>query len=106
FDVQRDGSVKSKRPFVKLREPEPGSLGPRSRADGMALDSDGRLYVATASGVQVISTGGDYQGTIRTPAVARNVAFGGPNRHTLYLTTLEALYNVELESRGPSGRAK
>jgi gluconolactonase len=54
FDVQPDGSAVNKRRFVKLRGPEPGSLGPRSRADGMALDSEGRLYVATASGVQVI----------------------------------------------------
>jgi gluconolactonase len=106
FDVQPDGSVKNKRPFVKLRDPEPGSRGPRSRADGMALDSSGRLYVASASGIQVIDARGNHLGTIRLPAVARNLAFAGPDRHTLYLTALEALYQVRLESRGPSDRAK
>ena len=44
FDVQADGSAINKRQVVKLRDPEQGSLGLRSRADGMALDSDGRLY--------------------------------------------------------------
>ncbi len=47
-----------------------------------------------------------YLGTIRVPAVTRNVAFGGPGSHTLYLTTLNALYRVQLLSRGPEGRAK
>lgn len=106
FDVQPDGSVKNKRQFVKLHDPEKGSLGLRSRADGMALDSDGRLYVATASGIQVIDSRGSYLGTIRLPTVARNLAFAGPDRHTLYLTALEALYRVKLLSQGPTDRPK
>lgn len=106
FDVQPDGSVKNKRPFVRLREPEQGSLGLRSRADGMALDSKGRLYVATGSGVQVIDPRGQYLGTIRVPAVVRNVAFGGPRRQILYMTALESLYRVQMLSEGPAGRAK
>ena len=112
FDVQPDGSVTNKRPFVKLRDPIQGPLGPRSVADGMALDSKGRLYVATASGVQVIDPRGEYLGTIRVPAATspgpavRNVAFGGPRRQTLYMTALESLYRVQMLSEGPSGRAK
>ena len=106
FDVQPNGSAMNKRQFVKLRDPEQGSLGLRSRADGMALDSEGRLYVATASGVQVIDPAGNYLGTIRIPVVARNLAFGEPDRHVLYLTALEALYRIRLLSRGPAGRAK
>ena len=37
FDVQADGRVANKREFVKLREPEKGSRGLRSRADGGAM---------------------------------------------------------------------
>jgi len=106
FDVQTDGRVKNKRPFVKLREPEQGSRGPRSRADGMALDSRDRLYVATASGVQIIDRAGQYLGTIRVPSVVRNLAFAGQARQTLYLTALESLYRVQLLAQGPAGRAK
>lgn len=106
FDVQSDGTVRNKRQFAKLRDPEQGSLGLRSRADGMALDSNGRLYVATASGVQVIDQKGNYLGTIRVPTVVRNVAFGGPTRQTLYMTALESLYRVETISQGPADRAK
>jgi gluconolactonase len=106
FDVELDGSVSNRRIFVKLRDLEPGPLGPRSRADGMAIDSVGRLYVATSSGIQVIHPAGRYLGTIRLPAVARNLAFGGPDRHTLYLTALQTLYRVHLLVDGPLGRAK
>jgi len=106
FDVQPDGGVRNKRPFVKLREPEQGSLGLRSRADGMALDSKGRLYVATASGVQVIDPKGQYLGTIRVPSVVRNLAFAGPQRRALYMTALESLYRLQTIAEGPAGRAK
>jgi gluconolactonase len=106
FDAQPDGSVTNKREFVKLMEPEVGSLGPRSRADGMAIDSVGRLYVATSAGVQVIDSRGQHLGIIRLPAIARNLAFGRPDRHVLYLTALEALYRVRLISQGPPERAK
>ena len=106
FDVKRDGSVTNKRIFVRLRDPEQGSRGPRSRADGMAIDSVGHLYVATASGIQVFHPAGRYVGTIRVPTVARNLAFAGPDRHTLYLTALQTLYRVHLLIDGPIDRPK
>ena len=106
FDIQQDGRVTNKRPFAKLLEPEKGSLGPRSRADGMALDSMGRVYVSTAAGIQVIDPRGTHLGIIRLPTVARNLAFGGPRRQTLYLTALEGLYRVQVLSEGPAARSK
>jgi gluconolactonase len=106
FDVQPDGRVTNKRPFAKLLEPEKGSLGLRSRADGMAIDSMGRVYVSTAAGIQVIDPSGRHLGIIRLPAVARNLAFGGPRRQTLYLTALESLYRVQMLAEGPAGRSK
>jgi gluconolactonase len=106
FDVQPDGSATNKRQFVKLKDPVPGSRGMRSRADGMAVDSEGRLYVATGSGVQVVDRQGHHLGTIRVPAIIRNIAFSGPDRRTMYMTGLTALYRVELVASGPSSRAK
>ena len=106
FDVRPDGSVANKREFAKLIELEKGSLGLRSRADGMALDSMGRLYVATAAGIQVIDSRGRHLGIIRVPSVARNLAFAGPRRQVLYLTALESLYRVQMLSAGPPARAK
>jgi len=106
FDVQPDGSCRNKRTFVRLLEPERGSLGMRCRGDGMALDSEGRLYVGTGVGVQVIDPKGRHLGIIRVPSAVRNLAFAGRERRTLYMTALDTLYRVRLVSRGPLGRAK
>ncbi len=106
FAVQPDGRVADKREFVKLQEPEQGPAGLRSRADGMALDAMGRLYVATAAGIQVIDSSGRHLGTIRVPSRARNLAFGGPSRRILYVTALESLYRIRMLSEGPEGRSK
>ena len=106
YDVGTDGRVANKRQYARLLEPEKGSLGPRSRADGMAIDAIGRLYVSTAAGIQVIDRGGKHVGIIRLPSVARNVAFGGQGRRTLYLTALDSLYRVQTLAEGPAGRSK
>jgi gluconolactonase len=82
------------------------SLGMRSRADGMAIDSMGQLYVATAAGIQVVDPRGRHLGVIRVPAVVRNLAFAGPRRRLLYMMALESLYRVEMLSEGPAARAK
>lgn len=107
FDVQPDGQVRNKREFVKLQEPEQWPpWGLRSRAEGMAIDSKDRFYVATASGVQVIDAQGEYLGTIRVPEIVRNLAFAGPWRQSLYMTALTSLYRIDLLSQGPTTRAK
>ena len=106
FDVGADGRVSNTRQFARLLELEKGSLGPRSRADGMAIDAMGRLYVSTAAGIQVVDPRGTHLGIIRLPSVARNVAFAGKGRRTLYLTALESLYRVPMLAEGPAGRSK
>jgi gluconolactonase len=98
YDVQGDGSVKNKRNFVQLRDiPE----GKESGADGMALDSEDRVYITTLTGVQVFDAKGQYLGTIKVPRQPANVAFGGPDKRTLYITAREGLYRVKMLSQGP-----
>ena len=107
FDVQPDGTAKNRRSFVKLHDPQPRPDGTlRSGADGMAIDTESRLYVTTSSGVQVIDRRGQYLGTIRVPKNPSNLAFGGPDRRTLYITGRDSLFSVKVLSQGPSDRAK
>ena len=107
FDVQPDGTAKNRRSFVKLHEPQARPDGTfSSRADGMAMDTEGRLYVTTSSGVQVIDAHGQYLGTIRTPKNPSNLAFGGPDRRTLYITGRDSLFSVKMLSQGPADRSK
>jgi gluconolactonase len=107
YDIQADGSVKNRREFAKLLECERTPQGTvRSRADGMAVDSKGRIYTTSAAGIQVISPKGEVLGIIRLPNGGRNMTFGGPGRHTMYITAVKALYKVQLLSEGPQNRAK
>lgn len=98
YDVPKNGTVKNKKPFAKLHDVKAGE---DSGADGMAIDKDGRVYIATASGVQVFSKGGKYQGTIKVPRTPSNLAFAGMGKKTLYITAREGLYKVETRTAGP-----
>jgi gluconolactonase len=102
YDVQPDGSVKNKRPFLQLRDIPSGESG----ADGLAVDRDDRLYITTVAGVQVFDAKGQYLGTIKAGRQPANVAFGGTGKQTLYLTAREGLYRVKTLAKGPDRLGK
>jgi gluconolactonase len=83
--------------FAKIPELKDGISG----ADGMAVDRDGRVYVATGAGVQVFDKKGKSLGTIKVPRTPSNLAFSGPDKHTLYITAREGLYKLKMLSQGP-----
>ena len=97
YSVLADGSVEDKRPFAALRDMrEDGESG----ADGMVIDQSERLYVTTDSGVQIFAAGGQYLGTIPVPSRPTNVAFSGPGKSTLYITTFDGLYRLDTQTQG------
>ncbi len=76
FDVQADGSLTKQREFAKFRSGQGG--------DGSAIDSQGRVYVATGGAADVFSPTGEFLGTIVGPQGMHGVAFGGKDKKTLY----------------------
>jgi gluconolactonase len=100
FDVQSDGTVKNRRPFLQLQDIPADK---ESGADGMAIDRDGRIYVTSVVGIQVFDPAGKYLGRLRG---ARNLAFGGPDKRTLYLTAPDGLFRVKMLSQGPERLGK
>ncbi len=120
YDVRPDGSLTNRRNFAKYKSLTiPGSKDARlaedNGADGLAIDSDGRVYVATNVGVEVFSKQGQYLGAIpigiwggeqnslRKP---QNLTFAGPDRKTLYTVGSNAIYRVQLLAQGFKGRGK
>ena len=91
FDVAADGSLSEAHTFVTTGD------GP----DGMAVDDAGNLFVTTALGIEVYAPDGALWGTIRVPRIPANVAFGGADSRTLYITAEEGLYRVGLAHPGP-----
>ena len=112
WDIQPDGLVRNRRAFGSLtgRSPRDNGLGGiKTFADGMTIDNDGRLYVATGGGVEVLSPQGRHLGTIPVkcpPADCQNLAFSGPGKRTLYVGGAGSLYKLEMIARGFAGRAK
>jgi gluconolactonase len=89
FDVAADGSTSKRRDF--------GSLDGDDGGDGMAIDSEGRLYVTGNRGVHVLSARGEHLGLIPTPRRPITLAFSGPDKKMLYVPQMGAI--------GPDGKA-
>ncbi len=105
FDVQPDGSLTNQREFAKWE----GGGG-----DGSTIDSEGRIYVSTNPGVQVISPEGKVLGLIPTPQNIISLAFSGPDKKTLYavISLRDAtgqsarIISIPMIAQGYKGRAK
>lgn len=99
FDVQADGTLRNRRNFARLQE------GAKAEADGMAIDNDGRLYVSVWGGVEVFNAQGQRLGLIPGSGPG-NLAFGGPEKKTLYITGGTSLSRVTLLAQGIKSRSK
>jgi gluconolactonase len=106
FDVQADGQLRNRRNFAKYEGVTRTDAGVASGADGLAIDNDGRVYAATAAGVQVFSAEGKHLGTIPVSRSPQNLAFAGPDKKTLYIVGRGAAYKVQMLAQGFHGRAK
>jgi gluconolactonase len=106
FDIQPDGTVKNRRNFAKYDGVTRNANGVVSGADGLAIDSQGRLYVATSTGVQVFNPQGQLLGTIPLSRAPQNLAFAGPDKKTLYVVGRGAAFKVQLLAQGFKERAK
>jgi gluconolactonase len=106
YDVAQDGSLSNKRRFAKLNlTPEVlAAEKPEDRfnssADGTAVDTDGRYYVATSSGVQIFKPDGTFVGTIWLPQYPVNLTFGGPNNDVLYIVGEGSVWSIQTKVRG------
>jgi gluconolactonase len=106
FDVQDDGTLRNQRNFAKyegvMRTPQRITSG----ADGLAIDSEGRVYACTRIGIQVFSPQGQHLGTIPLSRPPQNMAFAGPDKKTLYVVGRGAAYKIQMLAQGFLGRAK
>ena len=107
YDLAQDGSVSNMRVFHDFY---PGRSG-----DGMTIDSEGNLYVAaglnrlretsetldTVAGVHVFSPEGELLEHIPIPEdTITNVAFGGDDLRTLYVTAGKTLFRINTDIPG------
>lgn len=107
YDIKADGALSNKRNFAKLAGYQKNAAGEfASGADGIAVDAENRLYVATNAGVEVFNAKGETQGIIALPNKPQNLAFAGKDKKTLYVVGRGAAYRIPLLAQGYLGRAK
>jgi gluconolactonase len=81
FPVRADGSLGEGRLFADLR-----ISGIGGGADGLKTDTQGNVYATGPTGVHVVDRRGNRVGRIKTPGNPSNVAFGGEDGRTLFIT--------------------
>ena len=70
-------------------------------ADGLEVDRDGRLYVATRLGLQVCDQAGRVNAIIPTPnGKIANLCFGGPGFDTIYAACGDKVYKRKVKVKG------
>lgn len=94
FDVAANGALSNNRVLCDMSSAESGV------PDGMKVDAQGRLFCTGSGGIWIISPQGQRLGVIKVPEVPRNLAFGGADFRTLYITAGKSLYSLPLKSPG------
>ncbi|EAZ82920.1 SMP-30/gluconolactonase/LRE family protein [Algoriphagus machipongonensis] len=88
YDIREDGYLTNKTLFCEM-----GS-------DGMTIDNKGNVYL-TGDGVTVFNRNGNRIAHIPVPARwTANVVFGALDRKTLFITAMDAVYTLEMKTRG------
>ena len=91
FEVASDGRLDAGRVFASNIRSELEQGVP----DGMKCDAQGNVWVTGPGGIRVYAPDGDQLGTVRIPELAANLAWGGPDFRTLYVTATHSVYAVE-----------
>ena len=95
YDVNRDGTVKNGRVFFDATSAK-GDGGP----DGIKVDEKGNLYGAGPGGLWIFSPQGRHLGTVKIPERMANLAWGGADGKTLYITASSSIYRIRLKIPG------
>ena len=98
FQIQPDGTLGAKQEYGWLHVTDHLQTG----ADGMAVDTEGRMYVTTALGVQVMDQLGRVNLILNKPKDAwlSNVIFGGLKRDVLYVTCGDSVFKRRIKATG------
>ncbi|WP_347239939.1 SMP-30/gluconolactonase/LRE family protein [Oscillatoria sp. FACHB-1406] len=94
FDVKADGTLANSRIFHDMKTNKPGL------PDGMKVDVEGHIYCTGGGGVWVFDAKGNCLGTIVTPEVPANCAWGDEDFQSLYITAQTSVYKVRTNIPG------
>ena len=94
YEVGNDGRLSNGNVFFDMTK-APGE----EALDGIEVDEKGHLFVSGPGGIWILAADGRHLGTIRTPRLPANFAWGGADGMSLYLTARSTLYRLPLRVR-------
>ena len=98
YQIQTDGKLINKQRFGWLHS---NDLTGNAWADGVKCDKDGRIYVATNLGIQVLDQLGRVNAIIPMPTGgAANLCFGGKDFDTIFVACNSKVFKRKLNTRG------
>ncbi|MEO6183146.1 MAG: SMP-30/gluconolactonase/LRE family protein [Verrucomicrobiota bacterium] len=101
YQIQPDGTLQNKQRYYWLHVPDNAE---DSGADGMRVDREGRLYVATRMGIQICDQAGRVNAILPTPnGKSSNLCFGGEKFDTLFVTAGDKVFKRKLNTQGANG---
>lgn len=100
YKIQSDGTLTHKQKYGWLHVRD---IDENAWADGLKCDRDGRIYVTTPSGIQVMDQLGRVNAIIPVPKTkgqVSNLCFGGPEFDILYITCQDKVFKRKLKVKG------
>ena len=95
YEVSADATLTNEKIFFDMTQ-APGA----DALDGIKVDRQGNLYVSGPGGLWIISPEAKHLGTIIAPRHPHNIARGGDDGKTLYMTAQGSLYRMPLNIPG------
>jgi gluconolactonase len=106
YQIQHDGTLSHKQKYGWLHVRD---VDENAWSDGLKCDRDGRIYVTSLSGIQVMDQLGRVNAIIPVPKTkgqASNLCFGGPDFDILYVTCHDKVFRRKVKVKGANNFEK
>jgi gluconolactonase len=99
YQIKSDGTLGNKQRFGWLHVLDNNE---NAWSDGLKCDKQGRVYVTSQSGIQVLDQLGKVNAIIPVPSIGQcsNLCFGGANFDILYVTSVDKVYRRKVKVQG------
>jgi gluconolactonase len=98
YQIQADGTLTNKQRFGWLHSKD---MDGNAWADGIKCDKDGKVYVATNLGIQILDQLGRVNAIIPMPTgAAANLCFGGKDFDTMFVACFGKVFKRKFNTRG------
>jgi gluconolactonase len=98
FDMQPDGTASNKRVFAEM--PLIDGQQANGVPDGMKVSSACHIFCTGPGGIWVWERDGTQVGILKFPEVTTNIAWGGDDLKTMYVTGHTSVYSLRTNSHG------